>query len=573
MTSPKISSARACRAFLAALSLSASFTAARAADAPDLDVSLAPVADARGALTRLDVAVRFEAPPQGEALATIAVTANTVETSARHMSGLVFSDAKGILPVEARDTARDGDNLERSWKPLRPAQGAVTLAYRVSIDPAQPELAKPQYELRASDGGLSGAGNAFLILPADDLPRDISVHWDLSRAGEGARGISSIGTGNARSSHPLRPEQIGGSYYMAGHIGTFARGTFFGAWQGHFGFDGPELMDWAARLQGYYGRFFDQRPASFGVFARTNHLNPGSGIGLTDSFAFTFSEKTPIADLESLLAHEMVHAWINSLSNSMDAPGGLGLSWFGEGLAVHYQRLLPWRAGLISRQAFLDDLNSTAGRYYTNALIATPNDRIAEGFWKDTRIRVLPYDRGSLYFASVDAQIRKASEGRRSLDDLVRQMLAERRAGHPMDLALWKRLLGAELGAKGLADFDTMLAGGTVLPPSAAFGPCFERVTKPLRRFDLGFDPLILVTPDRIVKGLKPASAAAAAGLREGDRILNRFPQDALQGDQEATLTLDIDRGGEKLSITYKPRGETIDAYQWQTAANGLSCP
>ncbi len=564
MTSPR-------SALLAVLLASAPFTAARAADAPDISITLAPVADPQGALTRMDVSVRFEAPPQDAALAAIAVTANTVETSARSMTALVFSDARGVLPVEARDAEKDGDNLERTWKPLRPVEGPVTVAYRVSIDPTQPGLAKPQYELRASDGGLSGGGNAFLILPADERPRALSVHWDLARAGKDARGVSSIGAGDSRSSRPLRADQISGSYYMAGQVGTYAKGTFFGTWQGRFGFDGPELMDWAARLQSFYGTFFDQRPASFGVFARTNPVNPGSGIGLTDSFAFTFSEKTPIADLESLLAHEMVHAWINSLSDSMDAPGGLGLSWFGEGLAVHYQRLLPWRAGLISQQAFLDDLNSTAARYYTNALIATPNDRIAEGFWKDTRIRVLPYDRGSLYFASVDSEIRAASQGKRSLDDLVRRMLAERRAGHAMDLTLWKKLLGQELGAKGLADFDAMLAGGTVLPPSDAFGPCFKRVTKPLKRFDLGFDPLILVTPDRVVKGLKPGSAAEAAGLRDGDRILNRFPQDALQGDQDAALTLDIERDGQKLSFTYKPRGETVDAYQWASSAHGCA--
>jgi hypothetical protein len=546
--------------------------AAHAVDAPDLSISLAPIADETGALTRLDVAIRFDAPPQGGALATIAVTANTVETSARELQALAFSDARGFLPVEVADTAQDDDNLQRTWKALRPAEGAVTVAYRVAIDPKQPEIAKPQYELRAGEGGLSGAGNAFLVLPGDELTRDVSVHWDLARAGKDARGLSSLGMGDSRSSHPLRPDQVASAYYMAGRVGAYSKGTFFAGWQGQFAFNGPELMGWAARLQGFYGQFFDQRPDSFGVFARTNRLNPGSGIGLTDSFAFTFSDKTPIADLESLLAHEMVHAWINSLGDSMDAAGGLNQSWFGEGLAVHYQRLLPYRAGLISQEAFLEDLNSTAARYYTNALIGTPNDRIAEGFWKDTRVRVLPYDRGSMYFASVDAQIRAASGGQRSLDDVVRAMLAARRAGQPMDLALWKKLLGEELGASGLADFDAMLAGGIAVPPSDAFGPCFERVTKPLKRFDLGFDPLVLVTPERKVKGLKPGSAAAIAGLRDGDQVLNRFPQDALQGDQTRTVTLEIERDGGKLPVTYLPRGETVDAYQWQPVPGG-KCP
>ncbi|TCM15413.1 M61 glycyl aminopeptidase [Novosphingobium sp. PhB165] len=548
----------------AALLASTPLAAASTPETPDLTVTLAPLADPSGALTRMNVVIRFENPLHDGALAAIALTANTVETSAATMEGLVFTDAKGVIPVAVNDARQDGDNVDRKWTPQRPVEGPVTLAYRVAIDPHQPELAKPQYELRAADGGLSGSGKAFLVLPADDRLRNVSVHWDLSHAGAAARGISSLGAGDAVSSHPLRPAELADTYYMAGQIGSYSKGAFFGAWQGRFGFEAPELMSWAARLQGFYGTFFDQRPASFGVFARTNRLNPGSGIGLTDSFAFTFSDTTPITDLQSLLAHEMVHAWINSLSGSMDAPGGLNLSWFGEGLAVHYQRMLPWRAGLISQQAFLDDLNSTAARYYTNALIAMPNDRIADGFWKDTRIRVLPYDRGSLYFAKVDADIRHASQGKRSLDDVVRKMLAERRAGKPMDLALWKRLLGEELGAQGLADFDRMLAGETVLPPSDAFGPGFERVVKPLQRFDLGFDPLVLVSPDRVVKGLEPGSAAALAGLQNGDRILNRFPQDALQGKQDATLTLQVEREGRRFSLTYRPRGETVPAYQWQ---------
>ncbi|MGE4302911.1 MAG: peptidase M61 [Novosphingobium sp.] len=559
-------------ALAAALLSSTPLAAETKDDAPDISIALSPVADESGALTRLNVAVRFEAPSQGDALTSMAITANTVETSASSMQALVFSDTDGILPVEATDSAPDGDNRERTWKALRPVHGPVTVAYRVTIDLQQPDMAKPQYELRAAEGGLSGGGNAFLVLPADSTARDVAVHWDLTRAGKTARGLSSLGMGDAAASHPLTPAQIASTYFMAGDVGTYAKGTFFGGWQGQFGFDGTELMGWAARLQSFYGTFFDQRPASFGVFARTNRLNPGSGIGLTDSFAFTFKSETPISDLESLLAHEMVHAWINSLSNSMDAPGGLALSWFGEGLAVHYQRLLPYRAGLISPQAFLDDLNSTAARYYTNVLIDTPNEEIPDGFWKDTRIRVLPYDRGSLYFAKLDAEIRAASEGKRSLDDIVRRMLAERRAGKPMDITLWRTLLKAELGKQGLSDFDAMLAGEKVIVPSEAFGPCFERTTRELRRFDLGFDPLVLVSKDRIVRGLKPGSEAEKAGLRNGDKILNRFPQDALQADQHATLTLEIERDGSTFSLTYLPRGETVPAYQWQAVSAESAC-
>jgi predicted metalloprotease with PDZ domain len=321
-------------------------------------------------------------------------------------------------------------------------------------------------------------------------------------------------------------------------------------------------------LHRFYGAFFGYTPPSFGVFGRTNTKNPGSGIGLADSFAFTFNHTSTPAELRSLLAHEMLHSWVNSLDASMDTAGGLDRSWFGEGLAVHYQRTLPYRAHMISSDDFLADLNETAGRYYTNARIATPNAEIPAGFWRDTRVRVLPYDRGSLYFETVDAQIRAASRGKRSLDGIVKAMLATRRAGKPMDEALYRQLLGAQLGAKGIAELDAMLAGGTVLPAFDAYGPEFRRVTRALRRFDLGFDPASLTARPRIVRGLIAGSQAQKAGLREGDEITNTFPQDKLQGDQSAYLVLEVKRAGQALQIRYQPRGETVQAYQWVRVKN-----
>jgi hypothetical protein len=38
---------------------------------------------------------------------------------------------------------------------------------------------------------------------------------------------------------------------------------------------------------------------------------------------------------------------------------------------------------------------------------------------------------------------------------------------------------------------------------------------------------------------------------------------DAVQGDPARTLTLKITRAGRTFPITYLPRGETTDVYQW----------
>ncbi len=537
--------------------------------APTIRITLAPAApDAAQHVPYLDVTIVADQmdAAAGTRLFRLPMVANTVVTSGKDVTNLSFRDDRGPIGVEVEDVEEDGSNITRFWKAKRAVSGAVTVSYRVAIDAAAPPLVLPQYEMRTERGGFSAAGNAFLILPADDAMRLATVAWDFARYGTGATGASSLGLGDVISREPLQASKLASMYYMGGRPETYRSATdgFFAAWQGVPPFEMAPLMDWASRLHRFYGSFFGYTPSSFGVFGRTNTRNPGSGIGLTDSFAFTFNDTSKPADLRSLLAPEMLHAWVNSLDESMDAPDGLNRSWFGEGLAVHYQRLLPWRAGLISDAEFLADLNETAARYYTNIKINVPNRDIAAGFWRDTRIRVLPYDRGSLYFAATDAAIRSASSGARSIDDIVRAMLAERRAGRPMDEALYRRLLAAELGAKGPADLDAMLAGGIVLPPSDAFGGRFRRVEKSLRRFDLGFDPASLLEKPKIVRGLIPGSNAEKAGLREGDEILNPFSQDGMQGDQQAWLTLEIKRGTLTLTVRYQPRGESVRAYQWE---------
>jgi hypothetical protein len=42
---------------------------------------------------------------------------------------------------------------------------------------------------------------------------------------------------------------------------------------------------------------------------------------------------------------------------------------------------------------------------------------------------------------------------------------------------------------------------------------------------------------------------------------------DAIQGDVRRTLTLLVTRDGKTFPITYLPRGEAVDAYQWERIA------
>ena len=545
------------------------------ADAPDLEVVIRPAAPNDQRLIEwieIELLVQKMNVETGQPLLRLPLVSSNVQGVADVLENLTVADAAGPLTLRASDEPAGSMTSYRRWSADRAVGGDVTVRYRVPVTNA-PNMrgAAPPFEMRTEDGGVSGLGEMFLILPEGDVAYDVRVHWALDDLTPGAVGLSSLGAGEV-ALDGVKAERLGEAFFMAGALGLYPDPTpdagFFAAWQGHPPFDPAEAMGWSAGLYDDYLKFF-REPGNppYGVFLRRNLVNPGGGVELNRSFVATFGEKTDVEDLKLTLAHEMLHTFAGAL----DAPRGLESSWWSEGLATYYQRVLPYRMGRISADDFLKDLNTTAARYYTNALSDTPNAEIPARFWADTRVRVLPYDRGSMYFAVLDERIRAASQGRRSLDDLLLAAVEHRRQGQPVTHDYWVVLLRSELGEAGPQGLEAMLDGALVLPGSSAFGACFERTTAPLRRYELGFEPASLTETPRIVRSLTAGSAAEAAGVRDGDEILKPVGQDGLQGDQTGLLTLNLKRGEEVLEITYLPRGETVAAYQWRRVSGAAT--
>jgi hypothetical protein len=537
-----------------------------------LTVTVRPAeADSGQRVSYVDVTLTYQTSPVAAGqpfLKMPLITANVV-TVANTIESLSITDASGAVTTTVKDDRETGEVTNRHWIPSRPVEGTLTVHYRAPIaNIAAPRGAAPPLELRSDNGAFSGAGETFLILPEPQtLPpkfRTIAVHWDLSLMGAGAVGLSSFGEGDVEAQGSSDLHSLQSSYFMGGKVGLYPEPApasgFFSGWHGTPPFDMRSLMMSEQKLYGFYQDFFKApQAAPYGVFLRENPVNAGGGMELAHSFVATFGPKTEVDDLRVTLAHEMLHTFVGGL----DKPAGLLGSWFSEGMAVYYARLLLLRAGQITPAQFLKDLNTTAGRYYTDALMATANAEIPARFWADTRIRVLPYDRGSMYLAVVDGEVRAASGGKRNLDDLLLAMLQRRKQKLAMDQDAWVELVTKELGAKGKAQFQAMLDGAMQLPEPGGFGPCFTRTTKMLRRYELGFDPKVLTEPKRMIRGLIPGSEAERAGVRNGDEITQPVPQDRIQADQEAVLTLALLRDGKPLEISYVPRGESAEAYQW----------
>jgi hypothetical protein len=548
-----------------------------------LKLSPRPGASNPAAIATIQVELRFDgvATKAGEPLLQMPLVSSNVDTVATVIQGLDVRDAQGPLRLTARDAegsmrpAGDAEigGIAREWITDRATSGTLAVRYAVPAEASLPPRGPaPPFAFSNDGGGTSGAGHVLLLLPPGDAAYRTTVSWDLSALPRGARGLSSYGEGRVTAPEPLTAGRLRMAYYMAGRIGVWPAKVpsngFFAGWQGMPPFDAAAVMRWTGTLYDRYTVFFGRRaPSSYGVFLRYNPINAGGGVGLDRSFVTTFGRPggpgSDVAELRMTLAHEMFHTF----QPYIEDPAGLESSWFGEGLATFYQRRLPLRFGLISSQQFLKDLNVHAGRYYTSAMATVPNAEVPKRFWADTRIRTLPYDRGMLYFATIDDAVRKKSGGKRSLDDLMLAMLRLERGGRVLTNADWEAQLERELGRGAVAEFRAFLDGRMPVPASDAFGPCFERTTVPLRRYVLGFDPAVLAEPKRIVRGLVAGSAAATAGLRDGDEIVVPVPQDGIQGNQGERLKLTIRRDGRTFPIVYLPRGETVAAYQWQRRA------
>jgi hypothetical protein len=556
-----------------ALAVTAAGSYGNAQAGPSLTVTLKP--DRPNALNHIayvDVTVTMDGlnTAAGSPLLRMPLVTSNVETVATTIERLSVTDTKGPLELTFKDDTEGGLAQYRHWEAARAIEGELVAHYRAPISEVlAPRGAAPPLELRSDSGAFSGEGDTFLLLPEADLPWKIAVRWDLRRLDARALGVSTFGKGDVAPAG-AGLQDLKGSFFMGGDVHLYPEtppaAGFFASWYGNAPFDLLKMVRSEQKLYEFYEKFFN-RPstAPYAVFLRENLVNAGGGIELGKSaFVATFGAKTDPDELTITLAHEMLHTFVGSL----DTPQGMESSWYSEGLAVYYARLLALCAGQITPAQFLDDLNSTAGRYYTDALIHTPNDQIGPNFWIDTRIRVLPYDRGSMYFAVLDGELRKASDGRVKLDDLLLAMLDRRRHNLPLDKADWIDQVKTHLGEKGKEEFEAMLGGAIMIPEPQGFGPCFTRITKPMRRYQLGFDPKVLVEHRRIVRGLIPHSAADLAGVKNGDEITKPVPQDMLQGQQDGMLTLELLRDGKSLKISYLPRAETVDAYQWIRAGN-----
>ena len=451
-----------------------------------LEVVLKPVRERGTDVTAVEV--RYELTGDilsGETLSLMSPIVYAGRTDmADSVAELVIRDEAGVVGLAVQDDPEHpgGFPYFRHWRADRPVTSPVMVSYRVS--PAKSRSPGPQFDFYAHDGGFSTGGMALFVLPEDLGDAAWNVSWDLSDLAPGSISASTHGDGDFEVQGEA--DRLIQAYYMVGPIGRFHSAdeelSFHAYWLGQTVFDAPREMAWASKAYGYLRDFFqDDEAPSYRVFVRALQ-GSGGGTALNNSFMLAVRPGDPDSSAESprgTIFHEMGHMFVGSLSTEDPR----GVPWFAEGLNVHYTRLLLLHFGLAPVSNYLESINSTSRGYYSNPYrneSAAELDRLgfSTGVGEGSAQNV-PYTRGSLYFASVDAKIRSASNGARTLDDVILPLFELRRNGEPLTEDKLVDALVQELGPSARDEFESIIVNGDlVVPDSGAFGPCFERRPK-----------------------------------------------------------------------------------------------
>ena len=467
--------------------------------------------------------------------------------------------------VERTGVRRAAAKSRPEWKAVRPVKGPVKVRYLARVPEPIPRPPGPPYQLSLNGGGVSGAGCGFMALPEEKGEFKLRLRWDLEAFGPGSKGVSSLGDGDIETTGPI--DRLFQSWYMAGPLGRYpdqARTDgFSAAWLGNPPFDAQEVMAWSDKAFNALKTFFhDASSTSYRFFMRVGPADQGGGgTALFNSFMLYVPEEPEFAhNPRNTIFHEMTHKWVGGMEGSAG-----NVFWFSEGLTVHYTRTVMYRSGLCTAEEFLEDVNGTVISFLTNPLRNMPNEDIGKKFWQDRNAQRLPYQRGSLYFAYVDAKLRAASKGKRTLDDLILALFERRENGEKLTKDLWLGELGKQIGPSAVEDFESIIIRGEYfIPASDAFGPEFERVPAKLRVFELGFDERkSLYAKEKRITGLVKGSAAQHAGLKNGDMILNNVNPRELRDNENLKIKLELQRGDKKLTIEYLPRGKSVEGYKW----------
>jgi predicted metalloprotease with PDZ domain len=130
------------------------------------------------------------------------------------------------------------------------------------------------------------------------------------------------------------------------------------------------------------------------------------GGGFTNAFAMFIQKTSSFGyDIQSLLAHEIFHAWNPYRMGTVTIPSVL-MAWCTEGFTTYYQDVLLLRAGMLSVPEYIDKTNEKIRKYLLSPAKNVSNEEIVNRSRTDSAMSDLLYSRGAITALWLDWHIR-----------------------------------------------------------------------------------------------------------------------------------------------------------------------
>lgn len=437
---------------------------------------------------RIDVAVKIRPSAASDPRIEIEVRATSDDLPRRWVVQKKWAGDEEVLEhlsaprieCDGADADVTSDDLDTHMGWATPIRCTTAIARYVVRPPKATLEWGYEFDVVATKELAMAIAETTLLLPdvPDETSARVEVEFDLAALPTGATGVYSLGPGP----HETTTRALRHAYFAAGKFATIRHTA------GNLTLEAnvPEMatFDLAAASRDLFHLLDAERKVFADDHPETLRLllvgMPGGGgahgTSLTAS-AIVWRDKAATWSAEDarLASHEMFHLYNGQI---IERTAGSGTDaetyWFSEGFTEHYTDELMRRAGVWRARDWLEAIRDRMRRYHRHPDAETPNDK-ADMRWGGTAVQ-LPYLRGSMVAAYVDATLRKQSKGQKTLDDFMRHLLVRARNNEPpVDPTAMVNLIRDEVGdAAGATVKEVALAGKRLELPVDAFGSCVE---------------------------------------------------------------------------------------------------
>jgi predicted metalloprotease with PDZ domain len=294
--------------------------------------------------------------------------------------------------------------------------------------------------------------------------------------------------------------------------------------------------------------------------------------------------------IPSITAHEMVHAWnVKRLRPADMVPYRYDVAqptpwlWVSEGITDYYADVVLARAGIIDSTGFLETTAEKVAQVANVPPVALEDASLSTWIHPTDGTGYVYYPKGSLAGLLLDIMIRDASDNRRSLDDVMRELYRTTyKAGKGFTGQDWWGAVSRAAGGKRFGFFEQCCIDGREPFPYDSVLPLagLRLVTDSTRVPRIGINAQTDSAGVRVVE-VAPDGAAAQAGIRPGDLLLeiggistsapDVFEQFRARFGNVAEgteLPFKVERDGQQLTLSGRVRYIWLTQQQLQFAPN-----